>query len=318
MWGLALDVRPTEGARWLEQHGGRYGLYRVYDNEWWHFEYRTPGRADCRIRMPRPGCLITMPRTGHVRSTAMSLGITNCVAALPMTGARRRTRPAEDLRMQPVSAVWFLIWPSGAGSASTRRGCWCAGADKTLTALAGAERVTRAKLPAAPRLQHPAGCAGAPRFSNSATMAWVFRDRQPNGPGQIRGRDGELVLGARSAVFTGESSSTCSSGAVAIIHSQSVRAADTVPKATCQQHIVGVSKIAYSPATPRCLDWTHDLQRTGASSGQPHLVAGTRVLPGRHGDRNHGLRMRAGRGRFVPAAGAPLWRTANHYGGGRI
>jgi hypothetical protein len=39
--GLALDVRPTEGARWLERHGGRYGLYRVYDNEWWHFEYRT-------------------------------------------------------------------------------------------------------------------------------------------------------------------------------------------------------------------------------------------------------------------------------------
>jgi hypothetical protein len=24
--------------------------------------------------------------------------------------------------------------------------------------------------------------------------------------------------------------------------------------------------------------------------------------------------MRAGRGRFVPAAGAPLWRTANHHG----
>ncbi|MFP3967450.1 M15 family metallopeptidase [Actinomadura fulvescens] len=39
--GLALDVRPTEGAQWLERHGGRYGLYRVYDNEWWHFEYRT-------------------------------------------------------------------------------------------------------------------------------------------------------------------------------------------------------------------------------------------------------------------------------------
>jgi hypothetical protein len=39
--GLALDVRPAEGARWLERHGGRYGLYRVYDNEWWHFEYRT-------------------------------------------------------------------------------------------------------------------------------------------------------------------------------------------------------------------------------------------------------------------------------------
>ncbi|WP_225993029.1 M15 family metallopeptidase [Actinomadura rudentiformis] len=48
--GLALDVRPTEGARWLEQHGGRYGLYRVYDNEWWHFEYRTTEP----VRLPHP------------------------------------------------------------------------------------------------------------------------------------------------------------------------------------------------------------------------------------------------------------------------
>jgi len=50
VWGLALDVRPAEGARWLEQHGGRYGLYRVYDNEWWHFEYRTARPA----RLPHP------------------------------------------------------------------------------------------------------------------------------------------------------------------------------------------------------------------------------------------------------------------------
>ncbi|WP_173094157.1 M15 family metallopeptidase [Actinomadura verrucosospora] len=49
--GLALDVRPTEGARWLERHGGRYGLYRVYDNEWWHFEYRTVEP----VRLPHPG-----------------------------------------------------------------------------------------------------------------------------------------------------------------------------------------------------------------------------------------------------------------------
>jgi D-alanyl-D-alanine carboxypeptidase len=37
--GIALDVRPYEGARWLEKHGPRWGLHRVYDNEWWHFEY---------------------------------------------------------------------------------------------------------------------------------------------------------------------------------------------------------------------------------------------------------------------------------------
>jgi hypothetical protein len=38
--GIALDVRPHEGARWLEEHGARYDLYRTHDNEWWHFEYR--------------------------------------------------------------------------------------------------------------------------------------------------------------------------------------------------------------------------------------------------------------------------------------
>lgn len=41
--GIALDVRPREGARWLEEHGARYDLYRIHDNEWWHFEYR-PGQ----------------------------------------------------------------------------------------------------------------------------------------------------------------------------------------------------------------------------------------------------------------------------------
>ncbi|MFG2004269.1 M15 family metallopeptidase [Spirillospora sp. NPDC048911] len=48
--GLALDVRPAEGALWLERHGWRYGLYRVYDNEWWHFEYRTVAPE----RLPHP------------------------------------------------------------------------------------------------------------------------------------------------------------------------------------------------------------------------------------------------------------------------
>ncbi|TDD29259.1 D-alanyl-D-alanine carboxypeptidase [Actinomadura sp. KC06] len=48
--GLALDVRPVEGARWLELNGWRYGLYRVYDNEWWHFEYRTVAPT----RLPHP------------------------------------------------------------------------------------------------------------------------------------------------------------------------------------------------------------------------------------------------------------------------
>jgi zinc D-Ala-D-Ala carboxypeptidase len=53
--GTALDVRPTEGARWLERHGSRHHLYRVYDNEWWHFEYRPDGRPP---RLPHPGASI--------------------------------------------------------------------------------------------------------------------------------------------------------------------------------------------------------------------------------------------------------------------
>jgi zinc D-Ala-D-Ala carboxypeptidase len=54
--GTALDVRPAEGARWLERHGSPHHLYRVYDNEWWHFEYRPDGRPP---RLPQPGASIT-------------------------------------------------------------------------------------------------------------------------------------------------------------------------------------------------------------------------------------------------------------------
>jgi D-alanyl-D-alanine carboxypeptidase len=50
--GTALDVRPVAGARWLERHGGRQHLYRIYDNEWWHFEYRPEGPPR---RRPNPG-----------------------------------------------------------------------------------------------------------------------------------------------------------------------------------------------------------------------------------------------------------------------
>lgn len=50
--GTALDVRPSEGARWLERYGQQYGLYRVYDNEWWHFEYQPDGPPQ---RLSHPG-----------------------------------------------------------------------------------------------------------------------------------------------------------------------------------------------------------------------------------------------------------------------
>jgi LAS superfamily LD-carboxypeptidase LdcB len=52
--GIALDVRPHEGARWLEEHGARYHLYRMYDNEWWHFEYRPECGGTPPRRRPHP------------------------------------------------------------------------------------------------------------------------------------------------------------------------------------------------------------------------------------------------------------------------
>jgi hypothetical protein len=39
--GLAIDVNypgDRPGAKWLESNGARFGLCRVYANEWWHFE----------------------------------------------------------------------------------------------------------------------------------------------------------------------------------------------------------------------------------------------------------------------------------------
>ncbi|MEC3982044.1 D,D-peptidase/D,D-carboxypeptidase VanY-N [Amycolatopsis sp. H20-H5] len=53
--GIAMDVRPSDGARWLEEHGGRYDLYRIYDNEWWHFEHRPGSDGGAPRRLPHPG-----------------------------------------------------------------------------------------------------------------------------------------------------------------------------------------------------------------------------------------------------------------------
>ena len=47
--GLAIDVnypKDPSGAKWLEDNGARFGLCRVYANEWWHFEgVIAPGQA---------------------------------------------------------------------------------------------------------------------------------------------------------------------------------------------------------------------------------------------------------------------------------
>ncbi|WP_407939575.1 M15 family metallopeptidase [Nocardia terrae] len=50
--GQAIDVGPREGAQWLEDNGNHWGLCRMYDNEWWHFELATAPDAPCPARLP--------------------------------------------------------------------------------------------------------------------------------------------------------------------------------------------------------------------------------------------------------------------------
>lgn len=52
--GLAIDVNyPSDpsGAAWLEESGFRFGLCRVFDNEWWHFEATTIPGQPCPPRL---------------------------------------------------------------------------------------------------------------------------------------------------------------------------------------------------------------------------------------------------------------------------
>lgn len=60
--GLALDVNypgDPRGAKWLEENGYKFGLCRVYDNEWWHFEATTAPGSSCPPRLPHAGVLIS-------------------------------------------------------------------------------------------------------------------------------------------------------------------------------------------------------------------------------------------------------------------
>ncbi|MFI2754432.1 M15 family metallopeptidase [Cellulomonas sp. P22] len=45
--GLAVDVGPPEGAKWLGKHGLEHGLCRTYANEAWHFEMLPDGESSC-------------------------------------------------------------------------------------------------------------------------------------------------------------------------------------------------------------------------------------------------------------------------------
>ncbi|HJP75261.1 MAG TPA: D,D-peptidase/D,D-carboxypeptidase VanY-N [Pseudonocardiaceae bacterium] len=64
--GVALDVRPSQGAGWLERNGARYDLYRRYDNEWWHFEHCPGTRGRKPEMLPYPGAVATSFDTGPV------------------------------------------------------------------------------------------------------------------------------------------------------------------------------------------------------------------------------------------------------------
>jgi D-alanyl-D-alanine carboxypeptidase len=64
--GIALDVRPSQGARWLEDNGARYDLYRRYDNEWWHFEHCPATNGRRPELLPYPGAVAAGMNTGPV------------------------------------------------------------------------------------------------------------------------------------------------------------------------------------------------------------------------------------------------------------
>ena len=54
-WGIAIDVNyPDEpvGAGWLEVNGSKYGLCRVFENEWWHFEPVIAPGWKCPVLVP--------------------------------------------------------------------------------------------------------------------------------------------------------------------------------------------------------------------------------------------------------------------------
>src|SRR3954469_11252754 len=83
-------------------------------------------------------------------------------------------------------------------------------------------------------------------------------------------------------------------------------------------HIAGISKTTYALATPRCLEWRHDPQRTSTNRGPPHPIAGVLVLLGRPNNGNYDLWVRTRRGRFVPRDGAWPWHRANDHRGSGI
>lgn len=53
--GDAVDLGPPGSTAWLAEHGARYGLCQIYDNEPWHYELRPDATGDgCPDRYADP------------------------------------------------------------------------------------------------------------------------------------------------------------------------------------------------------------------------------------------------------------------------
>jgi LAS superfamily LD-carboxypeptidase LdcB len=53
--GIAIDVQPADGYRWLQNTAGSLGFCRMYDNEPWHFEFNPAyTHTGCPDRLPEP------------------------------------------------------------------------------------------------------------------------------------------------------------------------------------------------------------------------------------------------------------------------
>ncbi|MFI7065283.1 M15 family metallopeptidase [Kribbella sp. NPDC050124] len=53
--GHAIDLGRADATAWLSEHGARYGLCQIYDNEPWHYELRPEAvEHGCPPRYPDP------------------------------------------------------------------------------------------------------------------------------------------------------------------------------------------------------------------------------------------------------------------------
>lgn len=53
--GDAIDIGDSDATAWMSEHGARYGLCQIYDNEPWHYELRPRAVSHgCPPRYPDP------------------------------------------------------------------------------------------------------------------------------------------------------------------------------------------------------------------------------------------------------------------------